>query len=113
MAIHPSNRIYIDSEEVVHDSDDFYEPFFVVECAMSDSQMKNIGQIQPGKKPTRDKINSAYQHSNPRPQLSWGGIHTSQHVEKNNRIACDIVYFHDDSPWVYSNRNWSSFQITS
>jgi hypothetical protein len=45
--------------------------------------------------------------------MSWGGIHTSQHVAKNNQIACEIVYFQEDSPWGYSNRNRSSFQITS
>src|SRR6202140_2079110 len=65
---------------------------------MSDSQIKNIGKIQPAKKPTKDKINSAYQHSSPRSQMSWGEIHTSQHVGKNNQIACEIVYFHCDSP---------------
>jgi hypothetical protein len=65
--------------------------------------MENIGQIQPAKKPAKDKINSAYQHSNPRSQMSWGGVHTSQHVGKNNQIACEIVYFHYDSPWDYSN----------
>src|SRR5216683_5632101 len=69
---------------------------------MSDSQMKNIGQIQPAEKPAEDKINSAYQHSSPRSQLSRGEIHTSQHVGKNNRIARDVVYFHDDSPSVGS-----------
>src|SRR5208283_456908 len=112
MAIHPGNRIYIDPEGVIYDSDGFYEPFLIVECTMSDSQMKNISQIHPGKKPTRDKINSAYQHSNPRSQMSWGGIHTSQHVGKNNQIACDIVYFHHNSLVSYSIRSRSSFQIT-
>jgi hypothetical protein len=75
--------------------------------------MKNIGQIQSAKKPTKDKINSAYQQSNPRPQMSWGGIHTSQHVTQNNQIAREIVNFHDGSPLGYSNRNGSSFQIAS
>jgi hypothetical protein len=28
--------------------------------------------------------------------MSWGKIHTSQHVGKNDQIACDIVYFQDD-----------------
>src|SRR5882762_1226386 len=79
---------------------------------MSDSQMKHIGQIQPAKKPTKDKINSAYQHSSPRSQMSWGGVHTSQHVAKNNQIACNVVYFHCGSRGVYSNRNRSSFQTT-
>ena len=59
--------------------------------------MKNIGQIQPANKPAKDKISSADQHSNPRSQMSWGGVHTSQHVETNNRVACDIVYFHGGS----------------
>src|SRR5580765_6891095 len=79
---------------------------------MSDSQMKNIGQIQPAKKPTKNKITSAYQHSSPRSQMSWRGIHTSQHVGKNNRIACEIVYFHRHSPRRYSNRNQRPFQMT-
>jgi hypothetical protein len=56
--------------------------------------MKNIGQIQPAKEPAKDKINSSYQHSHPRSQMSRGGVHTSQHVAKNNQIACEIVYFH-------------------
>src|ERR1700676_3373890 len=113
MAIHPGDRVYIEPEEVIHDSDNFDEPLLIVERTMSDSQMKNIRQIQTAKKQTRDKINSAYQHSSPRSQMSWGDIHTSQHVGKNNQIACDIVYFHGDSALGYSNRNWSSFQITS
>ena len=95
MAINPLDRINVDSEDVGHDSDRFYEPFLIVEGAMSDSQMKNIGQVQPAKKPTKDKINSAYQQTSPRSQLSWSGIHTSQHVGKNNQIACDIVDFHE------------------
>jgi hypothetical protein len=98
MAIDPGDRIYIDREGIIHDSDGFYEPFLVIERTMSDSQMKNIGQIQPAKKPTKDKINSAYQYSSPRPQLSWGGIHTSQQVQENNQITGEVVYFHDDSP---------------
>src|SRR5579864_3842874 len=98
VAIHPGDRIHIDREGVIHDRDGFHEPFFIVERAMSDSQMKNIGQIQPAKKPTKNKINSAYEHSSPRSQMSWGGVHTSQQVDKNNQIAGDIVYFHEDSP---------------
>jgi hypothetical protein len=31
MAIHLGDRIYIEPEEVIHDSDDFHEPFFIVE----------------------------------------------------------------------------------
>jgi hypothetical protein len=100
MAIHPGDRIYINREGVVHDGDGFYEPFLIVERTVSDSQMKNVGQIQPAKKPAKDKISSAYQNSSPRSQMSWGGIHTSKHVGKNNQIACDVVYFHDDSWWV-------------
>ena len=43
MAIHPANRIDIKPEEVIGDSDEFYEPFFVVERTMGNSQMKDIG----------------------------------------------------------------------
>src|SRR5713101_917954 len=113
MAIHPGDRIHIDREGVIHDSDSVHEPFLIVERTMSDSQMKNIGQIQPAKKPAKDKINSAYQHSHPRSQMSWGEIQTSQHVGQNNQIACDVVYFHDGSAWGYSNRNRRFFQTTS
>ena len=60
MAIHPGNWIHINPEGVIHDSNGFYEPFLIVQRAMSDSHMKNIGQIQSGKKPTRYKINPAY-----------------------------------------------------
>src|ERR1043166_8103276 len=98
VAIHPGDRIHINPEGVIHHSNGFYEPLLIVESTMSDSHMKNIGQIQPGKKPTKEKIDSAYQKPNPRPQLRRGGIHTSQHVGKNNQIACDVVYFHDKSP---------------
>jgi len=98
MTIDPGDRIYVDPEDVVNHRDALYEPFLIVECAMSDSHVKNIGQIQPRKKPTKDKIDSAYRHSNPRSQMSWGRIHTSQHVGKNNQIACDVVYSHDNSP---------------
>jgi hypothetical protein len=62
---------------------------------MSDTQMKNIGQIQPAKKPAKDEISSGDQHSNPWPQMSWGEINTSQHVQNNNQIAREIVNFHD------------------
>jgi hypothetical protein len=61
---------------------------------MSDPQMKNIGQVQPAKEPTKDKIYSAYQYSSPRSQMSRGEIYTSQHVGENNQIAREIVYFH-------------------
>src|SRR5437016_6076515 len=97
MAIHPADGIYIEPEDAVYNSNDFYEPFFVVERAVHDTQMEHIGQIQPAKKPTKDKINSAYQYSSPRSQMSWGEIHTSQDVEKNNQITRDIICFHDDS----------------
>src|SRR5258708_39734995 len=80
---------------------------------MSNSQIKNIGKRHTAKKPTKDKIDCAYQHSNPRSQMSWGGIHASQHVEQNNQIACDIVDSHRGSGGRYSNRNRNSFQITS
>jgi len=58
MAIHPGYRIYIEGESVVHHSNDFYEPFLIVQRTMSDSQMKNISQIQPTHKPTKDKVDS-------------------------------------------------------
>src|SRR6266704_7046628 len=94
MAIYPSDRIHVDRERVVHDGDGLHEPFSVVERTVSDSQMKNVSQIQAAKKPAKDKITSAHKHSYPRSQMSWGGVHTSQHVSKNNQIACDVVNFH-------------------
>ena len=66
VTVHPGDRIYIDGEGVIHDSDGFYEPFLIVERTMSDSQMKNIGQIQPAHKPTKDQISSAYHERSPR-----------------------------------------------
>ena len=61
MAIHPGDRIYIEPEDVIHDRDGFDEPFLVVKRTMGDTQMENIGQIQPAKEPTKDEINCAYQ----------------------------------------------------
>jgi hypothetical protein len=51
---------------------------------MSDTQMKDIRQIQPAKKPTKDKVDPGYQYSSPWSQMSRGEIHTGQHVGKNN-----------------------------
>jgi hypothetical protein len=113
MPIHPGDRIDIDPKCVIHDGDECDEPFLIVEGTMRDSQMKNIGQIQPGEKPAEDKINSADQQSGPSSQVSWGGIHTSQHVEKNYQIAGDVVDFHDDPAWGDSSKNESSLQVTS
>src|SRR5262249_7198711 len=110
MAIHPGDRIDVDRESVGHHRYNFYEPFLVIERAMSDSQMKNIRQIQPAQKPTKDKINSADEQSHPGAQLSWRRIHTSQRVSENDQIALQIVDFHGDSPRRYSNRNQSPFQ---
>ena len=110
MTIHPGDRIYVDPEDVVNDTDAFYKPFFVVECTMSDSHVQGIGQIQPGKKPTEGKINSADQHSSPRSQVSWGGIHTSQQVAKNNQIPSDVVDFHE-LPVVVFQQKSEPFQI--
>jgi hypothetical protein len=59
--------------------------------------MKNIGQIQATEKPTKNEISRADQHSPPWSQGSGSGIHASQRVEKNDQIADDVVYFHDDS----------------
>src|SRR5882724_629834 len=113
MAIYPGNRIHIDGEGVVHNGYGFYEPFLVVERTMSNSQMKNVGQIQAAKKPTKNEINSADEHPEPGSQMSWGEIETSQHVGQNNQIACDVVDFHDDSRLGYSSRIRSAVQITS
>jgi hypothetical protein len=93
-AIHPGDRIDIDSEDVIHDGDEFEKPFPIVEGTMRDSQMKNIGQIQPAKKPAKDKIRLGDQHSSPSSQMSWGEIQAGQHVRKNNQITDEIVNFH-------------------
>jgi hypothetical protein len=37
MAIHPADGIYIEPENVVHDGDNFHEPYLVVERAMNDA----------------------------------------------------------------------------
>jgi len=64
---------------------------------MSDTQMKNVGQTQPAKKPAKDQISSADQRSSPRSPISWREIRTTQQVGKNNRIACQTINFHDGS----------------
>src|ERR1051326_2653627 len=64
---------------------------------MSDTQMKNVGQTQPAKKPAKDQISSADQRSSPGSPVSWREIRTTQQVENNNRIACQTVNFHDGS----------------
>ena len=46
MAIHPGDRTYIDPEDAIHDRDGFDEPLLIVQRTMSDTQMKNVGQIQ-------------------------------------------------------------------
>ena len=56
MAIHPGDRINVEPEDVVHDRDAFDEPFLVVERAMRDPHVKNIGQIQPRQEPADDKV---------------------------------------------------------
>src|ERR1700722_7031925 len=109
MAIYPGDRIYIESQRVIHDRDGFYEPILIVERTMSDSQVQNVGQIHTAKKPTKNKINRANQHPPPRSQMSWGEIHTCQHVEQNNRIADDIVCFHDGSAGSFKQKSgWLS-----
>jgi len=60
MAIHPGDWIYIDRERVIHDCDGLDEPFLVVKGTMSDSEMKNVGQIQATEKPDKNKISLAY-----------------------------------------------------
>src|SRR5437879_9583680 len=102
MAIYPGDRIYIKPEDIIADCDGFYEPFLIVERTMSNAQMKNIGQVQAARKPAKDKIDSADHQSGPRSQMRWGEIHTSQHVQNDNQIAREIVYFHKNRPPVAS-----------
>jgi hypothetical protein len=75
--------------------------------------MEDIGQVQPGQKPTKEKIDATNEQSGPRPQLSWGGKHASQQVEKNDQIAVDVIYLHDDPACVDSSRNQNPFQVIS
>jgi hypothetical protein len=65
---------------------------------MSDTQMKNVGQKQAAKKPTKNKIDCADQQSSPRSQMRRREIHRSERVEKNNQVTNEIVDFHGDSP---------------
>src|SRR5258706_6418460 len=67
---------------------------------MSDTQMKNVGQTQPAKKPAKDQISSADQRSSPRAPISLREIRKTEQVETNNRITCYIVNFHDGSGWA-------------
>jgi hypothetical protein len=110
MAIDPGDRIYIEREDVIDDGDGFYEPFLVVERAMSDSQMKDIGQIQSTKKPAKDEIHSADQQSIPGSPTSRGGYHTSQDVEQNNQVAREIVGFQDSPRDVIQAEYDASFK---
>jgi hypothetical protein len=103
MAIHPADWIDIKAESVIRNSDGFYEPLLVVECPMSNPQVKNIGQVQPGKKPAEYEVSCANQQARPGPELRRGAIHAGEHVQNNDQIANDIVYFHGGSPWGYSN----------
>src|SRR5580658_1356885 len=98
MAIHPGDWIYIDRKGVIHDRDGFDEPFLIVKGTMSDSEMKNIGQIQAAHEPAKDEINCPYEQSAPGPQMSRSEIHTGERVGNNNQIAHEIVDFHDRSP---------------
>src|SRR5579859_233267 len=97
MAIHPADGIYIKHKNVIHDRDDFYEPYLVVERAMNDAQMEHIGQIQPAHEPAKNKISAADQQCSPGAQMSRSEKHASQQIEKNNQIAREVVYLHDDS----------------
>jgi hypothetical protein len=72
---------------------------------MGDPQMKNIGQVQAGGKPAEDEINCAYERAYPGSQLSWSGIHTSQHVYKNYEIPYGVINFHDYPECDGSTRN--------
>src|SRR5689334_9373643 len=88
MAIHPGDRTYIDPKDAIHDRDGFDEPLLIVQRTMSDTQMKNVGQIQPAEKPAKDQISSADQRSSPGSPISRRETRTAQQVENNNRIAC-------------------------
>src|SRR5215472_1949176 len=59
MTIYPCDRIHVDREGIVHDGDGLCEPNLVIQGTMSYSQMKNICQIQPAQKPTKDQVGSA------------------------------------------------------
>src|SRR5579864_2436317 len=113
MPIHPRDRFYVDSEGVIHDSYGLHEPFLIVERTMSDSQMKNVGQIQPGEKPAKDKIDCPDQQTGPRSQMSRGGIHTSQQVANNNQIADEVVDFHDGSPASFERKSGSPVRAST
>ena len=41
--------------------------------------------------------------------MSWGEIHTNQHVGKNDQIAGEIVDFHEWLPVGHSSRNRKRF----
>jgi hypothetical protein len=113
MAIHPGDGIDKDAERIVHEGDCFDEPFLVIEGTMSDSQMEKIGQIHSAKKPTKKEIDPADGQPNPRSQLSWSAIHTSEQVEKNDQITVEVVDFHDDLAWADSSKNEIGLQVTS
>jgi hypothetical protein len=113
VAIHPGDRIHVNAEKIIHHRDGFYEPLFIVKRAMRDSHVQHVGQIQPGKEPAGDKIDAAYQHSNPGTKMSWGEIQASQEVKKNNQTADEIVDFQVALRWRYSIRICSRIQITS
>jgi hypothetical protein len=56
--------------------------------------VENIGQIQATKKPGYDKISCAGEQALPWAQVSGGGIHASQHVQQDYKIADNVVTFH-------------------
>ena len=43
MAIDPDERIHIKTESIVQNSDALYEPWLVIERAMRDAHMENVG----------------------------------------------------------------------
>jgi len=110
VAIDPGDRIDINSEDIVHGADELDKPFFVVKRTVRDSQMQNIGQVQPGYKPAKDKIRGADEQTYPRPPLSWRRIHTSHQVEKNDQIADCVVTFHEALAWDSSSPKFPMIQ---
>src|SRR5205807_2456898 len=69
MAVDPRDRIDIKPEEVVDESDQFYEPRLVIERTMSNSQMQHIGEINAGNKPEKEKITGTREQPGPRSEI--------------------------------------------
>jgi hypothetical protein len=70
---------------------------------MSDSQMKHIGQVQPGEEPAKYEIGARDQQAFQRAEVRRREIHAGQSVQENDQITNDTVYFQDAPPWRYTN----------